>query len=70
MVGLVDCFRHRRVNIVWSGDHGWFNYSDVRIVTFGLLCDTLTETILVVAGPLKFSDDQPPLLWLDAEAVM
>ena len=70
MVGLVDCLRHRRVKFVWSGDHGWFNYSDVRIVTFGLLCDTLTEPILVVAGPFRFSDDQPPLLGLDAEAVM
>ena len=70
MVSLVDCFRHRRVNIVWSGDHGWFNYSDVRVVTFGLLCDTLTETILVVAVPFRFIDAQPPLLWLDAEAVM
>ena len=70
MVGLSDSVRHRWVNIVWSVDHGWFNYSDVRVVTFGLLCDTLTETILVVAGPLKFIDDQQPLLWLDAEAVM
>lgn len=70
MVSLVDCFRHRRVNIVWSGHRGWFNYSDVRVVTFGLLCDTLTETILVVAGPFRFIDAQPPLLWLDAEAVM
>ena len=56
--------------MIWSEDHGWFNYNDVRVVTFGLLCDTLTETILVVAGPLKFIDDRQPLLWLDAEAVM